>query len=145
MPRRVFLSLQSGTIFFKFLERENSPKYYFSDNGILNLFLDKKESRLLENIVAITLFNRYGDGVFYLKGKSADVDFFVEDTGEAIQVSFSYDNISNDRETENLLRIAASFKEAKRFLIIKEHEEKELTLDGVKIEVIPCWKFLLSH
>lgn len=40
-------------------EKETTPKYYFSDNGLLNLFLDKAEARLLENPVAINLWNRY--------------------------------------------------------------------------------------
>ena len=139
-----FLIFSIRNYFSKFLERETSPKYYFSDNGILNLFLEKKETRLLENIVAIALFNRYGDGVYYLKSKALDIDFFVEETGEVIQICFSTENISNDRETESLLKAADSFRGAKRFFMITEHEEKELTVKGVKIEVIPCWKFLLS-
>ena len=40
-------------------DKETTPKYYFSDNGLLNLFLDKAEARLLENPVAVNLWSRY--------------------------------------------------------------------------------------
>ena len=43
----------------KFVDKETTPKYYFSDNGLLNLFLDKAEARLLENPVAVNLWSRY--------------------------------------------------------------------------------------
>lgn len=39
--------------------KKTTPKYYFSDNGLLNLFLDKAEARLLENPVAVNLWNSY--------------------------------------------------------------------------------------
>lgn len=39
----------------KFAEKESIKKYYFRDNGILNLFLLDPETSLLENIVAIEL------------------------------------------------------------------------------------------
>ena len=118
---------------------------YFNDNGLLNLFLTKEEPRLLENLVAINLWNKYKDNVYYLKGQNLDADFFVEGTDEVIQVAYSVTNISNDRETKALVEAAKTVKEAKRFLIITWVEEKELTVDGVKIEVIPVWKWLIRN
>ena len=129
----------------KFVEKETTPKYYFNDNGLLNLFLNNGEPRLLENLVAINLWNKHKNSVYYLKGKNFDVDFFVEDTGEVIQVAYSITNISDDRETKALAEAAKSVKEAKRFVIITYEEEKELTVDGVKIEVIPIWKWLIRN
>ena len=46
------------------VEKESYPKFYFSDNGILNLFLDRKESVQLENIVAVGLTRSYPDDVY---------------------------------------------------------------------------------
>ncbi len=69
----------------------------------------------------------------------------MEDTGEVIQVAYSVTNISYDRETKALAEAAKSVKEAKRFIIITYEEEKELTVDGVKIEVIPIWKWLIRN
>ena len=74
-----------------------------------------------------------------------DADFYIEETGEVIQVAYSGSNISSDRETRALAEAAKALKEAKRFIIITYEEEKELTVDGVQIEVIPIWKWLIRN
>ena len=140
-----FLIFAIRNYFSKFVDKETTPKYYFNDNGLLNLFLNKEETKLLENLVAINLWNKYKEQVYYLKSQNLDADFFVEETGEVIQVSYSISNISNDRESKTLVEAAKTVKEAKRFIIITYEEEKELTIDGVKIEVIPVWKWLIRN
>lgn len=140
-----FLIFAIRNYFSKFVDKETTPKYYFNDNGLLNLFLNKEEPRLLENLAAINLWNKYKNNVYYLKGQNIDADFFVEETGEVIQVAYSVSNISSDRETRTLVEAAKILKEAKRFIIITYEEEKELTVDGVKIEVIPIWKWLIRN
>ena len=140
-----FLIFAIRNYFSKFVDKETTPKYYFNDNGLLNLFLNKEEAKLLENLVAINLWNKYKDNVYYLKGENLDADFFVEETGAVIQVAYSAKNISNDRETKTLVDAAKSLKEAKRFIIITYEEENELTVDGLKIEIIPIWKWLIRN
>jgi uncharacterized protein len=60
------------------VDKETSPKYYFTDNGILNLFLLDPETSLLENLVAINLLRIYGrdDAVFFYN-KGIEVDFVI--------------------------------------------------------------------
>ena len=142
--KQSFLIFSIKNYFSKFVEKETTPKYYFNDNGLLNLFLNKEEPRLLENLVAINLWNNYKSNVYYLKSQNLDVDFFIEETGTAIQVAYSITNISDDRETKSLVEAAKTLKEAKEFVIITYEEEKELNMDGVKIQVIPVWKWLLK-
>ena len=142
--KQSFLIFAIKNYFSKFVEKETTPKYYFNDNGLLNLFLNKEEPRLLENLVAINLWNNYKGNVYYLKSKNLDVDFFIEETGTAIQVAYSVTNISDDRETKSLVEAAKTLKEAKEFVIITYEEEKELNIDGIKIKVIPVWKWLLK-
>lgn len=142
--KQSFLIFTIKNYFSKFVEKETTPKYYFNDNGLLNLFLNKEEPRLLENLVAINLWNNYKSNVYYLKSQNLDVDFFIEETGTAIQVAYSITNISDDRETKSLVEAAKTLKEAKEFVILTYEEEKELNMDGVKIQVIPVWKWLLK-
>ena len=142
--KQSFLIFTIKNYFSKFVEKETTPKYYFNDNGLLNLFLNKEEPRLLENLVAINLRNNYKSNVYYLKSQNLDVDFFIEETGTAIQVAYSITNISDDRETKSLVEAAKTLKEAKEFVIITYEEEKELNIDGVKIQVIPVWKWLFK-
>lgn len=143
--RQSFLIFAIRSWCSKFVDKETTPKYYFNDNGLLNLFLDRAEPRLLENLVAITLWNAYRDRVYYLKSQHLDADFFVEDTGEVIQVAYSLSDTSDDRETKSLVQAAHSVKEATRFIIITWEEEKVLTQDDITIEVIPIWKWLLCY
>lgn len=140
-----FLIFAIRNYFSKFVDKETTPKYYFNDNGLLNLFLNKEEPRLLENLVAINLYNKYKNQVYYLKGQNLDADFFIEETGEVIQVAYSLSNISDDRETRSLLEAAKSVKSVKRFVVITFEEEKEIIMDGIKIEVIPVWKWLIRN
>lgn len=142
--KQSFLIFTIKNYFSKFVEKETTPKYYFNDNGLLNLFFNKEEPRLLENLVAINLWNNYKGNVYYLKSQNLDVDFFIEETGTAIQVAYSITNISDDRETKSLVEAAKTLKEAKEFVILTYEEEKELNMDGVKIQVIPVWKWLFK-
>lgn len=139
-----FLIFPIRNYYSKFIEKESTPKYYFSDNGVLNLFLIKEDSIALENLVAINLHARYKDCIYYLKSKKIDADFFVEETGEVIQVSYSISNTSKEREINTLIECAKTMKEAKRFIIITYDEENELNIDGVRIEIIPIYKWLIN-
>lgn len=141
--KEAYLIFAVKNYFYKFVDKETTPKYYWNDNGLLNLFLNKEEPRLLENLVAINLKNNF-DEIYYLKSQKLDVDFFVPKTGTVVQVAFSLKNISDDRETKALVQAAKTLKEAKRFVIITYEEEKILEIDGVQIEVIPIWKWLLN-
>ena len=46
------------------------------------------ETSLLENLVAVTLKKRYGDG-FYFYHRNIEVDFYLDEAHKAIQVSYS--------------------------------------------------------
>lgn len=140
-----YLIFSVRNYFSKFVAKETTPKYYFNDNGLLNLFLFLEDTRLLENLVALTLKNKYGDEVYYLKSKTLDADFFVQETGTIFQVTYSMNETSNLRETETLVKAKNTFEEAKRFVIITYGEEDSLEIDGTKIEVLPIWKWLLKE
>lgn len=129
-----------------FVDKESIPKYYFNDNSLLNLFLTNRDSALLENIVAITLHRRYPGDVYYFESKKTgiDIDFYLPDQGTAIQVAYSLQGEAENREKGNLIKIAKEMKDASRYVIITYGEEKLIEEDGIKIEVIPLYKFLLE-
>lgn len=144
--KSAFLIFDVKDYISKFTDRNTTPKYYFSDNGILNLFLLNKVSVLLENVVAIALYEKYHDHLFYLKSAKTkiDIDFYLPEEETAIQVAFSIDDRSYDREVGNLVRLAKNDQHVKRFIIVTSEEEKQLEVDGVKIEIMPLYQFLLS-
>ena len=129
----------------KFVEKESAKKYYFRDNGILNLFLIDPETALLENRVAIELKKHFGDEVYFYN-KNVEVDFYVPQHDWLIQVTYSIANDdTREREISSLLKVA-KHHQAKRLTIITYNEEQTISLDnGSTIEVIPLWKWLLER
>lgn len=131
----------------KLADKESTPKYYFNDNGILNLFLLDGETSLLENLVAITLLRRYGreDAVFFYN-KRIEIDFYIPDTSTAIQVCYSLDNTNGtfDREVGALIKFSKVL-DCSRLLIITYSEEKTINIEDKVIEVVPVWKWLLNN
>ena len=127
----------------KFAEKESAKKYYFRDNGILNLFLIDPETSLLENRVAIELKKLFGEEVYFYN-KSVEVDFYVPQFDWLIQASYSIGNDeTREREVSALIKVAKHLN-AQRLTIITYNEEQTLQVNGRSIEVIPLWKWLLN-
>lgn len=133
----------------KLADRETNKKYYFIDNGILNLLTIENRSSLMENLVAIDLLRRFGtdENVFFYN-KNIEVDFYLPDVGWAIQVCLSLHNAEDtttfERETSALVKFSR-FLNSSRHIIITYDEEDIITIGNITIEVIPLWKWLLRE
>lgn len=138
----LILPIENG--YAKIGDRESVKKYYFIDNGILNLFLVDSETSLLENFVAVTLCKKYGrENVVYLKGDK-EIDFYIDETNTAIQVSYSIkDDSTRNREVDALYRYAQTNKDVKPMIITWE-EKENLVVDGISIEVVPVLDWILD-
>ncbi len=130
----------------KFVDKNSTPKYYFADNGILKLFLLNKVPVLLENLVAVALYEKYGEDLYYLKSSKTkiDLDFYLPKQKTAVQVAFSIAGPAYKREVGSLVKLAQKDDSVKRLIIVTSEEEETIDEDGIKIEVIPLYKFLLS-
>ncbi|MDR1653974.1 MAG: ATP-binding protein [Prevotellaceae bacterium] len=128
----------------KLADKEANKKYYFIDNGILNLFLLDADTSLLENQVAIKLRQLYGEQVFYLKGKH-EIDFYLPEQKTAIQVAYTMKNFdTRKREIGVFIELSKSNFEVTKYLIITKDEEEIITEQGFEIQVIPVMKWLFS-
>ena len=138
-----WLLLPVENIIGKLTERNTQRKYYFIDNGILNLFLTDPETSLLENMVAIHLVKRWADRVFFYHN-GVEVDFYLPDAEQLIQVSYAVDDPETlQRETEALTKVAKHMN-VNDLLIITKDEETVLEKDGKTIQVVPLWKWVLE-
>lgn len=145
-----WLILRLRNVSAPFAERESLCKYYFIDNGILNLFLLDGETALLENAVALALFHRYGhdrddERVFLYKDANIDVDFYVPEDKLAIQASFSISKSKEtfDREVDALKKLPA-VKECSRRMILTDNESGLIEDEHGTIEVMPLWSWLVT-
>jgi predicted AAA+ superfamily ATPase len=125
----------------KLAEKEANKKYYFIDNGILNLFLIDPSTSLLENQVAIQLRRLYGEGVYFYH-QSVEVDFYIPEVQMAVQVCYSLQDIeARKREINALVKMSKRIG-VKRWVVISKDEEDTISEQGINIEVIPVWKWL---
>ncbi len=130
----------------KLAERMASPKYYFMDTGLLNLFLMEGRGVLLENLVALALVRKYGRHQLFFYHHNIEVDFFLPEEALAIQVCYDLqDNLNTyEREVGALVKFSKRFPDT-RFLILTDAEEKTILQDGIEISVLPVWKWLLAE
>ena len=139
-----WLILPYENLYGKLQDKEANRKYYFTDNGLLHLFLVDANTSLLENIVAITLRRKYGDGSYFWNSKNAEVDFIVPEEGLAVQVSYSMTDAETfKRETDALIRLR-SVQPISKMMIVTMEEESVVEKDGLHIDVVPLWKWLLK-
>lgn len=126
----------------KLSEKESIKKRYFFDNGLLNTFIIEPESKLLENLVAITLKKKYGEGVYYYK-KNIEVDFYIPEIGAAIQVSYTlFQSDTREREVRALMKISQVYQ-LNKLQIITWEEDNIIAENNIRIEILPLWKWLL--
>lgn len=127
----------------KLQDKEMNRKYYFIDNGLLNLFLLDPVTSLLENIVAIGLRRIYGEDCYFFNTSNTEVDFYVPEHGIAIQVSYSVsDKETLDREIKGLLAIS-KLHDVEQLFIITKDDEDTVVIDDRTINIVPLWKWLL--
>lgn len=145
-----WLLLRVHNICAAFAERETNSKYYFIDNGLLSLMLADPTTALLENLVAVTLFRRYGheddnERIFFYN-QNVEVDFYIPDDELAIQVSYSImgDDKTLNREVEALRKLPKALA-CRRRMIITYDEEMTLDDEYGTIEVVPCWKWMMER
>lgn len=143
-----WLLLRLRNIASAFAEKESVCKYYFIDNGILSLQLIGGETILLENIVALSMFRKYGhdpenERVFFYNA-NVEVDFYVPEDELAVQVSYSIkEQDTYDREVGALSKLPNVYP-CRRRVIVTFDEENSIPDKYGTIEVIPCWKWLLE-
>ncbi len=124
----------------------SDKKIYVIDNGMRNniaFYFSADRGRLLENMIFIEL-KRRGNELYYFK-KDGECDFIVrekERITEAIQVCDNLNQKNEKRELNGLLMAMKEFK-IKKGLIITENQEDHRNIDGLEVDIIPAWKWLL--
>ena len=126
----------------KYVERETKKKYYFSDTGLLSLFLMDQDSKLLENQVYVELKRRYQETIYFYK-RNIEVDFYIPERKLLIQVSYNIvEEDARKREIKSLVKVMKEENIDSGIIITYDGEER-LEIDNKVINIIPAWKWLL--
>ena len=128
-----------------YASKKTSPKYYFMDTGLLGLMLLDCKTAQLDNLVAVELIRRYGFENVYFFENNIEVDFYIPSENLAIQVSMQVlDDVDTlERETRAFVKLNQFIPDTK-CLLVTNSEETKLNCDGIKIDVVPIWKWLLD-
>ncbi len=128
-----------------YASKKTSPKYYFMDTGLLGLMLLDCKTAQLENLVAVELIRRYGFENVYFFENNIEVDFYIPSENLAIQVNMQVlDDVDTlERETKAFVKLNQFIPDTK-CLLVTNSEETKLNCDGIKIDVVPIWKWLFD-
>lgn len=132
-------------------ERQARPrKIYCIDNGVINAVTvsrSENKGRQLENIVFLELRRRQ-ISIYYLKESDFEVDFIVFEKNKIrklIQVCWSLsDEKTRQREVQGLVKACHKYN-LNTGIILTYDDEVEFIEDGITIECIPVYKWLLSN
>ncbi len=139
----------------KSIQRIKSPrKVYAVDNGFISakaIQHSPDKGKLMENLVFTELVKRgvkVNRELFYYKTRNdREVDFVVKkgvEVTELIQVC--YESISSgveQRETKALFEASDELKVA-RLTVLTWDEKREVKKDGVTVQFVPLWEWLIS-
>ena len=123
----------------------NPVKIYPADTGLCRRVASEDAGRILENIVFIELARRGGE-VYYFEEKQ-ECDFIVK-IGEgagfaAFQVCLELTDENRRRETGGLIAACRRLNVTEG-TILTDDQESEEEAEGIKISVLPVWRFLLG-
>lgn len=133
----------------KFVEKETAKKHYFTDNGLLSIFLTDADTSLLENLCAIHLYKKYNKDedalqLFYYN-RNIEVDFVVPEEALAIQASYTIQDEETRKHEVGALVSLNKVSPLDKAFIITYDEEETIEAPGLTIEVLPIWKWLLQN
>src|SRR3989338_3587396 len=139
----------------KSLERIKSPrKVYAVDNGFVSakaIQHSPDKGKLMENLVFTELVKRGAkpnrDLFYYQTRNDREVDFVVKkglEVTELMQVCYDLTNPDvEQRETKALFEASDELK-VKKLTVLTWDEKREVKKDGITIQFIPLWEWLLE-
>ena len=125
-----------------------NKKIYCIDSGLASYVgfrMSKDSGRMLENIVFIQL-KRLGKEIYYSQTTSSECDFVIKEgmnIVKAIQVCYDLHEENEKREIKGLIEACKTHK-LRNGLLLTYDQEDSFEKDGVRITVMPVWKWLIS-
>ena len=128
----------------------SNKKIYAIDNGVRNKisfrFSDDR-GKLLENLVFIELKRRQKEIYFFKTKNNREIDFIYYDDGKFVLIQVAYslaDYKTKEREVKAIVEANKTINNTNN-IILSYNEKDILEIDGVKIEIVPIWEWLLMR
>jgi len=128
------------------LSKQTLKKFYLFDNWFLNAIsfnFSDNYWKLLENVIFIELYKKFGENIFFLKNWS-ETDFIINQKENIIyQVCYDLNNENYNREIKWCLDAMNKFDIHKSYLITFE-QEKKIIIEWKTIKIITFYKWILE-
>lgn len=125
-----------------------AKKLYAIDTGLVQsvgFSFSKNKGKLMENVVFLQLRRKHQDVFYYKTAEDYEVDFFVPKEGALIQVAQQLDiPETKERELRAVVAAAKEQKKAKSLIIVTESEKSNFEREGLQIQAIPLYEWLLK-
>ena len=125
-----------------------AKKIYGIDTGLIGsvgFSFSGNKGKLIENAVYLQLRRKRQDIYYYKTVQDYEVDFFLPKENAFIQVSQHF-GLPETQERE-LRAIAIAVQEQKKaatYIVITESDKQTLNREGLKIQVVPLYEWLLK-
>lgn len=135
-------SLQNFTA--RFAEKEAKKKYYFSDTGLLSLYLIEQPSKLFENMVYKALRSKYGQDLYYYKD-NVEIDFYIPSQNILIQACYALIDSETFNREQNALKKGMNYLKGTKAIILTFNDVPEHIVSKTKhIQIISFLEFILT-
>jgi len=122
----------------------NPAKIYLADTGICKKVTSADLGRVLENVVFCGL-RKKGEEIFYFD-ENRECDFIVKDNQGKLfpyQVTLELKEENKEREIAGLIEVCKRL-DIKEGIIFTYDEEGSAVVEGINIQILPVWKWLLK-
>jgi predicted AAA+ superfamily ATPase len=125
-----------------------TKKIYSIDTGLVRsvgFSFSENKGKLMENVVYLHLRRKKQEIYYYKTVQNYEVDFFLPRENTFIQVSHNFTlPETEERELRAITSASNEQKEALTYLVVTERDKKTLEREGLQIQVIPLYEWLLE-
>jgi hypothetical protein len=121
----------------------NPAKIYLIDTGLAKRVIAENAGWLLENIVFLELRKKYDDIYYFEEINECDFIALKEGKLSAFQVCYDLNEGNREREINGIISCCKNAKISRGHILTFDQEEI-LKNEGIEINIMPVWKWLLS-
>jgi hypothetical protein len=117
----------------------NPKKHYIVDTGMMAAIMGREKIGTLAEIALFEHFRRSGEEVCYWKSGS-ELDFFMPGSKLAVECKFKHP--VEESELKGIVAFMTKYG-LKEGVVATQDDERELSMGGKRLRLVPLWKMLL--
>ena len=120
----------------------NPAKVYIIDPALSRKTAHDDSARVLENIIFIDLLRRGHKPHYFFHKNECDFVVIKDEGMELIQVTYRIEAHNREREFNGIVEAAKRIGLEEGYILTFD-EEDEVIMEGIKIKIVPAWKWMV--